>query len=142
MLLASVSKGCCFNMNFLEKIRALAKTTYYQTLYKEAGPLHLQLFNNSKDLTYLQIIFLNYLNFYQILIEETASKDISPEVLKDVIYEDAYMTYRRESAVEKKKDKEPSTDKKRERPLKPGARKDSWSIQMRKGKMKKTVGES
>jgi len=139
MLLASVSKGCCFNMNFLEKIRALAKTTYYQTLYKEAGPLHLQLFNNSKDLTYLQIIFLNYLNFYQILIEETMSKDMSPEILKDFIYEDAYMTYRRESFIEKKqdKDKESSTKKKHERPLKPGALRDSWSVQMRKGKMKK-----
>jgi len=78
-----------------DKIRRLAKTSRYQTLYSQSKELHLQLFDNISRLSDLQIEFLNWLGFYANLYLELALGEITDIVFEDEIYEDAYSYYKR-----------------------------------------------
>jgi len=124
-------------MTITDKIRHLAKSPYYQVLYNQAERFDFPLFINNRDLTYLQLLFLNFLQFYKVLFEEMASKDMSSKITSDFIYEDAYMVYRRESALEKKDSDAPNKSNKPQKSLKPGAVRSDWTVKMRKGKIKK-----
>ena len=85
-------------------IRQLAKTSKFQTLYNSAKEIGLKLFKNDYDYSELQLIFLNYLNFYSIINLDIALGDIDDIVLDNKIYEEAYMYYKRKSRSDKKLD--------------------------------------
>ncbi len=76
-------------------IRKLAKCNYYQTIYSQEKNVGLSIFKNNVELTYIQIIFLNYLAFYSALYFDFSMGDIGEEVFEDFIYEDAYMYFRK-----------------------------------------------
>lgn len=86
--------------NFFDALRKLAKTGKYQSLYYHAQELGLQLFDNTKDLTDVQLHFLNYLKFYANLNEAIAMEEVDKKVLDNFIYEDAYAYYRSEKGIE------------------------------------------
>jgi methionine salvage enolase-phosphatase E1 len=122
----------------LDEIRDLAKTNYYQTLFANAKEMNIQIFNNNKDFSDLQIMFLNYLNFYKVLYDEIAQSEVTSLVLKKHLYEDAYMLYRRESYKRKKtepKEKDSPSGKRSKHKSKETVIKD-WRIDMHKGKTK------
>jgi len=79
----------------IEKIvRKLAKSYKWQTIYNNAKEVGLKLFNNDKDLTRIQIMFLSYLNFYSAITMDIVLNEVSDRVLDNFIYEDAYMYYK------------------------------------------------
>lgn len=75
-------------------LRNLAKSNYYQTIFSQHKEIGCELFYNKNDLTHFQITFLNYLSFYSTLYLDIAMGEIDDFVLKDTIYEDAYMYWR------------------------------------------------
>jgi len=89
-------------------LRALARSNEFQTLYARAKDLGFKLFNNNKDLSRIQIIFLNYLELYSSLIQDIAMNEphIDYDKLKDDELTDAYLTWKRKNREKKnKKDK-------------------------------------
>ncbi len=78
----------------MSTLRQLAKSNYYQALYKQAKEIHLKIFENDFNLTDLQIHFLGYLSFYSNLYLDCATGEVDEIVLKDEIYEDAYFAYK------------------------------------------------
>jgi len=125
-------------MRLLNEIRDLAKTNYYQTLFASAKEINIQIFNNNKDFSELQVVFLNYLNFYKVLYDEISQDEVTEIVLKKHIYEDAYMLYRRENYKKMKKEskeKNHSPKKSSKGKNKETVTKD-WRIDMHKGKIK------
>ena len=78
----------------MKLIRKLARSNYYQTIYTQEKNLGLKLFKNERDLTMLQINFLNYLGFYSNLYLDAAVGEIDAKIIEDDIYSDAYMYYK------------------------------------------------
>ena len=74
-------------------IRKLARTNYYETIYNQEK-VKLKLFENEKDLTMIQLNFLNYLGFYSNLFLDAAMGEIEDKIIDDDIYADAYMYYK------------------------------------------------
>ena len=98
-------------MDVIEKIvRELAKSHYWQTVYNNAKELGLKLFKNDTDFTSLQIMFLNYLNFYGVINMDIALNEVSDKVLDNFIYEDAYMYYRTKKSRDSLSDIKSLTD--------------------------------
>jgi hypothetical protein len=79
-------------------LRRLAKNDYYQTLYNCVKELGLQMFDNKKDLTMLQLWFLSYLGMYSMINTDVVVGECSKRVLDNTIYEDAYILYKNKSA--------------------------------------------
>lgn len=75
-------------------LRLLAKSNYYQTIFTfmKEGPF--RLFENDTDLTSLQLDFLVYLSFYDSIKTDISLGEVSPKVLDNFVYEDAYCIYR------------------------------------------------
>jgi len=61
-----------------------------------------KLFNNEKDLSRLQSIFLSYLYFYHSLNNDVASERVSEKVFENEIYENAWAYYRSKVKEDKK----------------------------------------
>ena len=80
--------------NIYSCIRKLAKSSDAQNLYSHAKELHLQLFKNIVSFTQVQLLYLRYLNFYSSLYLEIYLQEVDELVLKDEIYEEAYMLFR------------------------------------------------
>ena len=91
----------CSGDVLIKRVRQLAKTSYWQTIYSSVKELHLQLFFNVTDFSELQILMMNYLGFYTALNMDIALGEVSDMVLEDEIYEEAYMYYKQK--VDKKK---------------------------------------
>jgi hypothetical protein len=88
-------------MNYIKYLRELAKSDEFQNLYILSRDLkNIKFFDNDNDFTYVQLLFLRYLNFYYILNNDIAMGDVDEIVLNNSIYEDSYMIYKN------KKDKE------------------------------------
>jgi hypothetical protein len=100
-------------MDIVDVIRGLAKTNKYQTLYCFAKEGSLTLFKNQFDYTNIQVIFLNYLNYYFNLYTDIAMGDIDDKVLEDFLYEDSWIYYKR-----KKREEENLKNKKESRKVK------------------------
>ena len=86
-------------MNNIDKVynrlRGLAKSHYWQTIYCQGKELNgLYLFENTTVFTDIQTLFLNYLNFYYGLYYAITMDEVEEIVLKNTIYEDAFMSYR------------------------------------------------
>ena len=79
----------------LKRLRKLAKTLYWQTIYNGCKEANLQLFYNKADYTNLQIYFLNNLALYNNLFLDIAMKEVDERVMEDIIYEDAYLYWKR-----------------------------------------------
>jgi len=77
----------------------LAKSNYYQTIYGNSKDIGIKLFKNDRDLTKLQVFFLNELSKYQSLFLDITLGEVDEIVLKDKIYEDAYLYYKRKKRV-------------------------------------------
>jgi hypothetical protein len=90
-------------------IRILARSNYWQTLYVRAKELSsLKLFNNETDLTFFQIIFLQWLEIYHSLYVDLSSdnKYLTENIIKDEIRADAYLYYRKKRRENKLFDKQ------------------------------------
>lgn len=95
--------------NIYSLLRKLAKSEYYSTLFslsKERDSY--RIFKNEYDFTSLQILFLKYLSFYSSIYTDIALKEVPEIILKDELYEDAYVMYKN------KKDKKITSNKKEE----------------------------
>lgn len=80
-------------MDIYISLRRLAKSNKYQTLFNFSKELNIS-FLSKEDYTDIQIIFMRYLNMYSIINEDIANNEVDEFVLKDNVYEDAYMYYR------------------------------------------------
>jgi len=78
-------------------VRELAKSNKYQMLYNNTKDLHFRLFENDKDFTQLQVLFLNYLQFYYGIYYDIALGDVEEIVLDNDIYEDSYVYWKRKT---------------------------------------------
>lgn len=95
-------------VNFISKLykiaRQLAKSNKYQMLYTQYKELGCSIFNNTTNFSSYQIHFINYLSFYSSLYMDIYTGDVGDVVLKDVIFEDAYMEYKSKSKKEKRRE--------------------------------------
>ncbi len=100
----------------IEIIRGLARSNFWQTLYCQSKEISgLKLFFNTEDFTSFQILFLDFLAFYNSIYLDIAMGEVPEFVLDNFIYEDAYYSYRNKVRSEKfKQNKEKSA------PSKPG----------------------
>jgi len=79
----------------MDMIRQLAKSDKYRNLFYASKELSgINLFKNFSRHTKIQVIFLQYLFFYDILMRDIAMEEVSEDVLKNDIYEDAYYYYK------------------------------------------------
>jgi hypothetical protein len=91
-------------MDIIESIRSIAKSDDYQNLYilsKEIGSI--KVLDNSNDFTYLQNMFFKYLNFYYNIYADIGLGEVDELVLKDFLYEDAYIMWKNKSEKDKYK---------------------------------------
>jgi len=77
-------------------VRTLAKSSHYQTLFAfmKEGPF--KVFENTTNLTSLQLDFLSYLSFYHSIQMDIYMGDVVDRVMNNFVYEDAYCIYRNE----------------------------------------------
>lgn len=92
------------------KLRQLALSTYWQSIYKASKENGIQLFENNTNLSGLQIVFLYWLQIYDILYDLIIKKEylfLDEEYLKNPIRVDAFLYYRkRQNELELAKYKE------------------------------------
>jgi len=84
-------------MNIESALRTLAKSNYYQSLYNAAEKIGLQLFENDKNFSGLQVRFLYWLSVYNKLYEELAIHEdalLTEKVIDSEYRTDCYLTYR------------------------------------------------
>lgn len=98
-------------------LRKLASSDYWITLYtscKEMGSL--QLFDNKKDLSKFQLIFLQWIRLYSSLYEELANgvNFLNEDIIKDDIRTDAYLYYKRKRRENEMYNKQEQNKKKRD----------------------------
>lgn len=87
-------------------VRKLAKSNRWQSLYARAKELSsIRLFDNETNLSYIQLVFLNWLETYNSLFMDLAidKKGITEDVIKDEIRTDAYLLWRSKNKNSKKK---------------------------------------
>lgn len=97
------------------KIRKLARSVYWQTLYSRAKDIgSIRLFLNDIEFSKLQLIFLQWLEVYHSLYIDISmgEKYINDEIIEDDIRTDAYLYYRRMKDKEIKDNK--NKDKKQD----------------------------
>ncbi len=87
-------------MNIEMTIRKLARSRYYQSLYRQSKEFHSLslLFGNTCKLSGLQLYFLEWLQIYDSIYTDLLSKEsiyLDGEVIDDDIRCDAYLYYKR-----------------------------------------------
>ena len=88
--------------DFHSQLKKLAKDNYWQTLYSQAKEVHgVTLFDNQTDFSNIQMMFLNYLGYYNALHTDIYLGEVNELVLKDEIYEEAYVYYKNQSRKKK-----------------------------------------
>jgi len=92
-------------------IRTLARSYKWQVIYKHSKELGFKLFDNDKDLSNIQINFLQWLEIYSSLYEDLANKEkfITEEWLDNDFLVDIYLYWRRNYKY--KKENEDKEDK-------------------------------
>ncbi len=89
-------------------IRKLARSYNWQFIYTRAKELgSIKLFNNETDLTMFQMLFLRWLEVYQVLYSDINNNEryIDKEVIEDDIRTEAYLLYRSKKKNKEDKDK-------------------------------------
>ena len=89
-------------MNYEQIIRKIAKNIESQNTFLAAKDGLVSIFNNDKELSKLQQIYLSYLYFYHDIIVDVAVNKLNDKIFTAEIYEDAYMTYRRDKKEDNK----------------------------------------
>jgi len=98
-------------MNESTILRKIAKSIRNQNLFSTVKEISsIKLFHNDVDLSLLQQIYLSYLYFYHNIYTDIHLNKIKDIVLKDEIYEDAYMEWKKHDDAKEEKDK-PETQK-------------------------------
>jgi len=85
-------------------LRKLAKSVKYQNLYIRAKELHnIKIFNNDSDFTYLQVLFLYYLELYASLNAASNSQEkyLTEEVIDDWIRIESYLLWKNKNKNKK-----------------------------------------
>ena len=86
-------------MNIYSLLRQLAKTSKYQNLFIACKDINgFKLFENDKNLSQIQEIFLNYLYMYNSINQAINVDKISPHVLDKELYEDCYLLWKNKSS--------------------------------------------
>jgi len=98
------------NYTLEHSIRNLAKSAYWQSLYKASKENGIQLFNNNVNLSGLQIIHLYWCEIYSYLYDLISKKEypfLDEEYLENDCRVDAFLYYRkRQNELESAKIKE------------------------------------
>ena len=84
-------------MDIEKIIRKLARSIYYQNLYKSAKELKINLFENNKNFSGTQSLFLFWLSVYELLYSELGQKEykyLDDKVIEDDIRCDAFLYWR------------------------------------------------
>lgn len=80
------------------QIRALARSEYWQILFRSSKEIDgVHLFENNKNFSGLQLLFLYWLKVYAMLYEELASQEwdnLYPETISDDVICDAFLYWR------------------------------------------------
>ena len=93
--------------NLILLIRKLAKSNEFQTLYSTAKNINtIKLFDNNKDLSDIQLLFLHWLEIYCRLYQLLSQKEefLSELIIEDDIYCDSFIFYKNYKSKQKKDD--------------------------------------
>jgi hypothetical protein len=83
-------------LNILSKLPELAKTNRWQTLFSLSKDRQgFRLFQNDTEFNQLQLLFLNYLSFYNSALIDIEMGNLPEWAFKKDIYLDAYSHYSR-----------------------------------------------
>ncbi len=103
-------------MNIEEKVRGLAKSQYWQSVYHASKDARgIELFENKSNLSGLQLLFVYWLRIYSLLYEELHGQEwlnLTEEVILDDIHCDAFLYWRSkeiEARTRKHKEEERKT---------------------------------
>jgi hypothetical protein len=88
-------------LDAIKLVRKLAKNYDYQFLFTHSKEFQFKFFQNETDLSTIQFHFLRFLNFYSTLYTDIYLKEVDEIVLKNEIYEDAYMYYKQKNKKDK-----------------------------------------
>lgn len=97
-----------------EQIRKLARSSYWQSLYRNSKNLNLSLFFNNNNFSGIQVLFLYWLKIYDLLYQELADQEwnnLNENVIKNNFRCDAFLYYRQKE-IEKKIRKNKQEEKK------------------------------
>jgi hypothetical protein len=86
-------------MDIEKMIRKLARSVIYQNLYKSAKELNINIFENDKNLSGLQSLFLFWLSVYELLYSELNQREwryLDEKVIENDIRTDAFLHWRSE----------------------------------------------
>lgn len=85
-------------MNIDEKVRALARSQYWQSMYSASKECHsLHLFDNETNFSGLQMLLLYWMRVYSLLYEEFYNQEwtnLHIDVINDDIHCDAFLYWR------------------------------------------------
>lgn len=84
-------------MNYESALRQLARTNHWQSLYHASKDLNIQLFDNDKNFSGLQVQFLHWLNVYSLLYEELSKHEddyLTEAVIDSEFRTNCYLIYR------------------------------------------------
>lgn len=92
------------------KLRQLARSPYHQSLYRASKENGIQLFENNKNLSGLQVVFLYWLELYSFLYDLMTKNEylfLTDEYIENDIRVDAFLYFRkRQNELELAKYKE------------------------------------
>lgn len=92
-------------MNYVECVRKLARSDDYQNLYILSKDISsVKIFENCRNFTFIQNIFLRYLNFYYNLYTDISMGEVGDIVLECDLYSDAYIMWKNKNDKEKLKE--------------------------------------
>jgi hypothetical protein len=95
--------------NIWDNLCELAKSVKYQNLFTASKEVYgIKLFRNSIDLSNIQSIFLSWLYNFDSINRDIILDKISPHVLDNQIYWDAYMIWKRKNMKKIMKDNKQS----------------------------------
>jgi hypothetical protein len=80
-----------------KQIRKLARSVYWQNIYRTAKELNIHLFENQSNFSGLQSLFLFWLNVYETLYSELSNKEwkyLDSKVIDSDIRCDAFLYWR------------------------------------------------
>ena len=84
-------------MNHESQLRQLARTNHYQSLFRASKELNIQLFENEKNFSGLQVQFLHWLKVYDMLYEELSKHEddyLTEAVINSEFRTNCYLIYR------------------------------------------------
>jgi len=96
-------------------LRDLARSEYWQNMYRASKELNIKLFVNDSNLSRLQIVFLSFLSLYDGIYTDIASGDsglMDYNRIKDDYLTDAYLTCKRKNRNKDNKDTQKVNPKK------------------------------